>query len=102
MVDLTLSNSMKRAISNSIFLFVAPSSLHAETEAKKTAGYNELRNPYFGQTHQHTGWWFDAATYNVPSPGPENSYRHAHGEKVKHPNGNLCTAKAAFGFSLRY
>jgi hypothetical protein len=36
----------------------------------------------------HTGWPFDAATYNVQPLGPENSYRHARGEKVKQPNGN--------------
>ena len=93
---------MKRAFPIAFFLFVAPSSLHVDSEAKKTAGHNELRNPYFGQTHQHAGWSFDAATYNVPPLCPENSYRHARGEKVKHSNGNLCTAKAAFGFSLRY
>ena len=23
--------------------------------ADRTEGYNALRNPYFGQTHQHTG-----------------------------------------------
>lgn len=65
---------------------------------KKTAGYNELRNPYFGQTHQHTGWSFDAATYNVPPLGPENSYRHARGEKVKHPNGNYVQLKLPLDF----
>ena len=81
MVDLTLSNIMKRAFPIVFFIFLAPSSLHAVTEAKKTAGHNELRNPYFGQTHQHTGWSFDDATYNVPPPGPENSYRHARGVK---------------------
>ena len=82
MVDLTLSNSMNRAFPIALFLFVAPSSLHAGTKAKKAAEYNELRNPYFGQTHQHAVWSFDAATYNVPPPGPENPYRHARGEKV--------------------
>jgi len=85
MVDLTLSNSMKCAFPIALFLFVAPSSLHAETKAKKAAGYNEFRNPYFGQTHQHTGWSFDAATYNVPPLCPENSYRHARGVKSKTP-----------------
>ncbi len=58
-----------------------------ETEEQiRTDGYNEFRNPYFGQTHQHTGWSFDEAIYNVKL-GPDNSYRHARGEKVKHPTG---------------
>ncbi len=54
--------------------------------AVRTAGYNEFRNPYFGQTHQHTGWSFDEAIYNVRL-GPDNSFRHARGEKVMHPSG---------------
>ena len=58
-----------------------------ETEEQiRTEGFNEFRNAYFGQTHQHTGWSFDEAIYNVKL-GPDNSYRHARGEKVKHPTG---------------
>ena len=34
------------------------------------------RNAYFGQTHQHTGWSFDANIYNVQL-GPENAFKHA-------------------------
>lgn len=66
---------------------MAAKEVQTDQETKRTAGYNPLRNPYFGQTHLHTGWSFDAATYNVPPLGPENSYRHARGERVKHPNG---------------
>ncbi len=58
----------------------------ASADAGHTPGYNPLRNPYFGQTHQHTGWSFDEAIYNVRL-GPDNSYRHARGEKVRHPAG---------------
>lgn len=64
-----------------------------------TAGYNELRNPYFGQTHQHTGWSFDEAIYNVRL-GPENSYRHARGEKVKHPAGYDVQLKLPLDFMV--
>ena len=38
-----------------------------------TQGYNALRNPYFGETHLHTGWSFDEAIYNVQL-GPENRF----------------------------
>ena len=62
-----------------------------------TKGYNELRNPYFGQTHQHTGWSFDEAIYNVRL-GPDTSYRHARGDKVKHPAGYEVQLKVPLDF----
>lgn len=69
----------------------------AVAEVEHTAGYNVDRNPYFGQTHQHTGWSFDEAIYNVRL-GPENSYRHARGEKVKHPSGYDVQLKTPLDF----
>ncbi|MBP7370020.1 MAG: DUF3604 domain-containing protein [Arenimonas sp.] len=69
----------------------------AATVPAHTAGYNEERNPYFGQTHQHTGWSFDEAIFNVRL-GPENSYRHARGEKVKHPSGYDVQLKVPLDF----
>ena len=65
--------------------------------APRTNGYNELRNPYFGQTHQHTGWSFDEAIYNVRI-GPEVAYRHARGETVKHPGGYDVRLKVPLDF----
>ena len=62
-----------------------------------STGAPPKRQPYFGQTHQHTGWSFDAAIYNVPQ-GPENSYRHARGERVKHPNGDWVQLKTPLDF----
>ena len=32
---------------------------------ERTADYNPLKNAYFGQTHQHTSWSFDAAILDV-------------------------------------
>lgn len=58
----------------------------AATAEGETPGHNALRNPYFGQTHLHSGWSFDEAIYNV-TLGPDNAYRHARGDKVKHPSG---------------
>jgi hypothetical protein len=65
----------------------------------RTAEYNEWRNPYFGQTHQHTGWSFDEAIYNVRL-GPDNSYRHARGEKVMHPGGYEVQLKLPLDFHV--
>lgn len=65
----------------------------------RTAGYNELRNPYFGETHLHTGWSFDEAIYNVML-GPDNAYRHARGERVKHPNGQEVQLKIPLDFMV--
>ncbi len=65
---------------------------------KHTSGYNVLRNPYFGQTHMHTGWSFDEAIYNVQL-GPDNTYRHARGEKVKHPGGYDVQLKVPLDFT---
>ena len=69
----------------------------APPTAAHTKDYNELRNPYFGQTHQHTGWSFDEAIYNVRL-GPDNSYRHARGEKVQHPAGYDVQLKVPLDF----
>ena len=65
----------------------------------KTSGYNPLRNPYFGQTHLHTGWSFDEAFYNTRL-GPDNTYRHARGDKVKHPSGFDVQLKIPLDFMI--
>jgi hypothetical protein len=64
-----------------------------------TPGYNELRNPYFGQTHLHSGWSFDEAIYNVKL-GPDNVYKHARGDKVKHPAGYDVQLKIPLDFMV--
>ncbi len=57
------------------------------------------RNPYFGQTHQHTGWSFDANIYNVQF-GPENAFKHARGDRVKHPWGYFVKLKLPLDFLM--
>ena len=71
----------------------------ARLSKARTAGYDELRNPYFGQTHQHTGWSFDAFIYDVQL-GPENAFRHARGERVKHPAGYDVQLKVPLDFMV--
>lgn len=64
-----------------------------------TPGFSRLCNPYFGQTHQHTGWSFDEAIYNV-RVGPENAYKHARGDEVTHPSGYKVQLKLPLDFMV--
>lgn len=76
---------------------VTEDAAQAEGMTERTVDYNPLKNPYFGQTHQHTGWSFDAAILDVKG-GPETAYRHAQGEKVKHPSGMETQLKVPLDF----
>ena len=33
------------------------------------------RNAYFGQTHQHTSWSFDAYVFGNTTTGPDEAYK---------------------------
>ena len=48
---------------------------------------NPLREAYFGETHVHTGWSFDAFIFGNTLTGPEDAYKYAKGETIKHPLG---------------
>ena len=48
---------------------------------------NPERNAYFGQTHVHTSWSFDAYVFGTTVTGPEEAYKYALGQPVKHPGG---------------
>lgn len=52
----------------------------------RMADYNPNKNVYFGETHVHTKNSFDAYIFNVRST-PEDVYRFALGETVRHPSG---------------
>lgn len=49
-------------------------------------GWNPDRNAYFGDLHVHTGLSFDAYIFNVRAM-PDDAYRFARGEPIKHANG---------------
>ena len=48
---------------------------------------NPERNAYFGETHIHTSWSVDAWVIGNRLTGPEDAYKYAKGETIKHPMG---------------
>ncbi len=48
---------------------------------------NPDRDAYFGETHIHTSWSFDAFVFGTTMTGPEEAYKFALGETIKHPAG---------------
>ena len=55
---------------------------------------NPERNVYFGQTHVHTSWSFDAYVFGNTVTGPEEAYKYALGQPIKHPGGYMVQAQA--------
>jgi hypothetical protein len=48
---------------------------------------NPDRNAYFGETHIHTSWSVDAWLMGNRMTGPDDAYKYAQGETIKHPLG---------------
>ena len=48
---------------------------------------NPDRDAYFGETHQHTSWSFDAYIFGNHITGPADAYKYWKGETIKHPLG---------------
>jgi hypothetical protein len=48
---------------------------------------NPDREAYFGETHQHTSWSFDAYIFGNHITGPADAYKYWKGETIKHPLG---------------
>ena len=46
---------------------------------------NPDRDAYFGETHVHTGWSFDAYIFGNTKTTPADAYKYAIGEPIKHP-----------------
>ena len=51
-----------------------------------TPEYNEDRNAYFGDTHIHTKYSFDAYIFGTTAT-PDDAYRFAQGDTIQHPLG---------------
>jgi len=45
------------------------------------------KDAYFGETHVHTSWSFDAYIFGNRLTGPADAYKYAKGETIKHPLG---------------
>src|SRR5689334_1561934 len=59
---------------------------------------NPERNVYFGQTHVHTSWSFDAYVFGNTITGPEEAYQYALGQPIKHPGGYIVQLKRPLDF----
>ena len=57
-----------------------------ESEIGKTESYNQYRNVYFGDTHIHTTFSFDAYILGNMNT-PDEAYRYAKGEGMKNSFG---------------
>ncbi|RZL92811.1 MAG: DUF3604 domain-containing protein [Variovorax sp.] len=63
--------------------------------AQKT---NPDRDAYFGDTHVHTSWSFDAYVFGNTLAGPEEAYKYALGQSVRHPGGYMVKLKRPLDF----
>ena len=57
------------------------------TVSAASAAPNSERDVFFGETHVHTSWSFDAYTFGNHLTGPEDAYKYALGQPIKHPAG---------------
>jgi hypothetical protein len=67
-------------------LDIVDHSMIASNSTYEKPDYNEDRNAYFGDTHVHTKYSFDAYIFGVTA-SPDDAYRYAQGESIKHPLG---------------
>ena len=68
------------------------------TTSPLLAQANPERNVYFGQTHVHTSWSFDAYVFGNTVTGPEDAYKYALGQPIKHPGGYMVQLKRPLDF----
>ncbi len=61
-------------------------SIEKKDSSKTKPKPNKDRNPYYGDLHVHTKYSFDAYVFGVTA-SPDDAYRYAKGEGVKHPLG---------------
>jgi hypothetical protein len=76
-----------------VIVFVGTSVSASPTLA--SAQRNPLRDVFFGETHIHTSWSFDAYVFGNTLTGPEDAYQFALGEPIRHPAGYMVQMKSA-------
>jgi Protein of unknown function (DUF3604) len=59
---------------------------------------NPLRDVFFGETHIHTSWSFDAFVFGNTLAGPEEAYQYAMGKAIRHPGGYMVQMKRPLDF----
>jgi hypothetical protein len=59
----------------------------ARATAEQRVERNPDRNAYFGETHIHTSWSVDAWVMGNRITGPDDAYKYAQGQTIKHPMG---------------
>ncbi len=78
--------SIFKNIQSDSALEVVDFSLKKKDISKSKPKPNKNRNPYYGDLHVHTKYSFDAYVFGVTA-SPDDAYRYAKGEGVKHPLG---------------
>ena len=69
-----------------------------ETSPKRTSGFSETKNAYFGNMHVHTSYSFDGYTNKCPTT-PDDAFRWAKGETIPGGGGgNDLTIKVPLDF----
>jgi peptidyl-prolyl cis-trans isomerase C len=68
-------------------------SARAQSPAAAPATPNPLRDVFFGETHLHTSWSFDAYVFGNTLAGPEDAYQFALGKPIRHPAGYMVQIK---------
>ena len=78
--------SLFKNIQTDSALEVVDFSVEKKDSSKTKPKPNKDRNPYYGDLHVHTKYSFDAYVFGVTA-SPDDAYRYAKGEGVKHPLG---------------
>ena len=65
----------------------APAPAEATLSQTPAPQPNPDRNAYFGEEHIHTSWSVDAWVMGNRMTGPDDAYKYAQGETIKHPLG---------------
>ncbi len=73
-------------------------SARAQSPAAAPAKPNPLRDVFFGETHIHTSWSFDAYVFGNTLAGPEDAYQFALGKPIRHPGGYMVQIKRPLDF----
>src|SRR5271166_5098899 len=59
----------------------------APAQTEQRVEKNPDRNAYFGEEHIHTSWSVDAWLFGNRLTGPDDAYKYAQGQTIKHPLG---------------